>query len=476
MICSNTERKSSPVRRRIAFVGAIIAVACATSWAHPGSGHSSSVLDASDANGVVRTVTLDGQPIDPHNAFFQSLGSNGRSCATCHVPTTGWGLSPIEIQKRFDKSKGLDPLFRTNDGTTSPHADVSTLAKRRAAFSMLLSKGVIRVGLPIPPNAEFELTAVDDPYGYASAAELSLFRRPLPATNLRFLTTVMWDGRESYGPLGTTPILSGASPDQNNQALFEDLEQQARDAIMGHAQGSRPSDAQVEEIARFELNLATAQRSSHFAGLLSAQGGRGGPENILTQPFYVTMNDVLGGDVLTGKFDSHAMTLYDQWTSSHDPGRAAVARGAALFAAMRINVTGVAGLNDDLNKPVIIASCASCHDAPNIGSHSVALPIDIGVSDGSRRTPDMPLYTLRNKTTGEIRQTTDPGRALLTGKWNDIGKFKGPILRGLSARAPYFHDGSAATLDDVVEYYDNRFHIGFTDEEKDDLVAFLGSL
>ena len=53
---------------------------------------------------------------------------------------------------------------------------------------------------------------------------------------------------------------------------------------------------------------------------------------------------------------------------------------------------------------------------------------------------------------------------------------KGPILRGLAARAPYFHNGSAATLGDAVEFYDRRFDIGFTEEQKADLVAFLNSL
>ncbi len=73
-------------------------------------------------------------------------------------------------------------------------------------------------------------------------------------------------------------------------------------------------------------------------------------------------------------------------------------------------------------------------------------------------------------------QTTDPGRAMITGRWADIGKFKGPILRALAARAPYFHNGSAATLADVVEFYDTRFALGLTAGEKADLVAFLGTL
>jgi cytochrome c peroxidase len=66
--------------------------------------------------------------------------------------------------------------------------------------------------------------------------------------------------------------------------------------------------------------------------------------------------------------------------------------------------------------------------------------------------------------------------ARLTGKWPDIGKFKGPILRGLAARAPYFHNGSAATLMDVVDFYDTRFNVHMSTQQKSDLVAFLSAL
>ena len=88
----------------------------------------------------------------------------------------------------------------------------------------------------------------------------------------------------------------------------------------------------------------------------------------------------------------------------------------------------------------------------------------------------LPVFTLVNNTTLETVQTTDPGRALITGKWADIGKVKGPILRGLASRAPYFHNGSAASLADVLDFYDARFNIGFTAQEKADLIAFLNSL
>jgi cytochrome c peroxidase len=77
---------------------------------------------------------------------------------------------------------------------------------------------------------------------------------------------------------------------------------------------------------------------------------------------------------------------------------------------------------------------------------------------------------------GQTFEVTDIGRAMISGNCADIGKTKGPILRGLAARAPYFHNGSAATLLDVVNFYDQRFGIGFTEQQKSDLVAFLNSL
>ncbi|MEO5741231.1 MAG: hypothetical protein ABIS29_11605, partial [Vicinamibacterales bacterium] len=130
-----------------------------------------------------------------------------------------------------------------------------------------------------------------------------------------------------------------------------------------------------------------------------------------------------------------------------------------------------------LNLPVLQGPCTSCHDTPSAGNHSIPAPLDIGLTDASRRTPDLPLYTLRhNLPPFETIQTTDPGRALITGKWKDIGRFKGPILRALATRAPYFHNGSAQDLVAVVNFYSERFGIGFSDDEVDDLVAFLRTL
>jgi cytochrome c peroxidase len=88
----------------------------------------------------------------------------------------------------------------------------------------------------------------------------------------------------------------------------------------------------------------------------------------------------------------------------------------------------------------------------------------------------LPVFTLQNKTNFEIKTTTDPGRAMITGRWKDVGRLKGPILRGLAGRAPYFHNGSADSLRDVLEFYNQRFQVGFREQEKNDLVAFLSTL
>jgi len=437
-----------------------------------------------NATGVARTLHTSGS-IDGGNAFFQPLGTNGRSCGTCHQASEGWTVTPAGLKERFLRSKGLDPIFRLNDGANSPNADTSTYRARREAFSMLLEKGLIRVGIGIPDNAEFELVNVDDPYGHASSRELSLFRRPLPATNLGFLSTVMWDGRETFADDTSKECVVGTA--KCFASMHFDLLDQANAATLGHAQAATPlTPDQRNEIVSFEMGLTTAQIFDKDAFSLTAQGARGGPEALLSQSFYFGVNDVVFGDYRTGaSFTSKVFNLYDAWVAPlPEPGetgrlieaRRAVARGQDLFNTKSITITNVKGLNDDLSVPVLHGTCTTCHDTPNVGHHSIPAPLDIGLTDASRRTPDMPLYTLRNKSTGETTQTTDPGRALITGKWRDIGRFKGPILRAVATRAPYFHNGFAADLEAVVNFYNDRFDIGFTDQERRDLVAFLRTL
>jgi cytochrome c peroxidase len=156
-----------------------------------------------------------------------------------------------------------------------------------------------------------------------------------------------------------------------------------------------------------------------------------------------------------------------------------------VFNSVPITITGVAGINDVLGEPSVQGFCGTCRDTPNAGNHSVKAPLNNGVTDAGALAPPvldisgLPVFTVlctAGPLAGQTFEVTDIGRAMISGNCADIGKTKGPILRGLAARAPYFHNGSAATLLDVVNFYDQRFGIGFTEQQKSDLVAFLNSL
>jgi len=429
--------------------------------------------------GILETYNAGGQAIDLTGPFFQSLGTNGRSCGSCHRPAQGWGISSDEVKLRFELTQGLDPIFRTNDGSNCDHnIDTSTVGGRRKAYSLLINKGLIRIALQVPATAEFNVIGVVNPYGCGDPSTLSMYRRPLPSTNLRFLSTAMWDGRESSTQTGTQRITFATNPGD----LLADLAHQALDATNNHAQASVALTAQQQQaIVNFEMALSTAQAFDYQAGALNANGATGGPTILgtqTTQAFFVGINDPLGGNPHGTPFTPVIFNLYDAWSEDANNRRASILRGQTLFNSKPINITGVAGLNDDLNLASIPGTCGTCHDSPNVGNHSVSAPLNIGVGDVNSPldVTYLPVITLQNKTTHEIKTTTDPGRALITGLWKDVGRLKGPILRGLPSRAPYFHNGSADSLRDALDFYDKRFNIGFTDQEKKDLIAFLSTL
>ncbi len=432
-------------------------------------------LDA-DPSGAVSTFQPGGATFTFNNAFFQNLGTNGRTCFSCHQPQNGWGVSAAGVAERFGLSGGTDPIFRLVDGATCPTDDVSSPAAKARAYKLLTEKGLIRIGLPVPANAQFAVTAVDDPYncntnpvtGLTSPTTgiVSTYRRPLPSTNLGFLSAIMWDGRE--------PSLTS----------------QATDATLGHAQASTPPNAaQLAEIVAFESGIYTAQVLDNEAGYLAANGATGGPVALSLQQFYIGINDPLGQNPTHAPFTSQIFDLYRPWLApfgnDNIARRLSIARGEDVFNNTAINITGVSGLNDDLNQPSIAGFCGTCHDTPNVGNHSVKAPLDIGIPDAGANAPPvldisgLPVFTLTctaGPLAGKVYHVTDPGKATISGQCKDIGRIKGPILRGLASRAPYFHNGSAATLTDVVNFYDQRFAIGFTNQQKTDLVNFLNSL
>lgn len=398
-----------------------------------------------DPSGTLETFSHT--KIDSSSPFFSPLGTNGRTCHSCHVAGDGWSINPTDLQQRFQSTQGTDPVFRPVDGANCPSDDVSTLAAATTAYSQLLNFGLIRITLPVPANADFSIISINDPYQCpeTTATQPALYRRPLPATNLKFLNGIMWDGREP------------------------DLQTQARNATLVHAQPTTPpTDAQLIQIVNFETALFTAQSQDTLAGDLTAQGANGGPQFLSTQPFSPGINS-------GSNFTPNAFTLYTNWASasgSNAAARQSVARGEVLFNTFPILISVVPGFNDAQSGAPVVGTCTTCHNTPNVGGDSLPEMMDIGTSSPR---PNLPAYLVACND-GTQLVTTDPGRALVTGKCADMSKIKVPGLRGLAARAPYFHNGSAATLLDVVNFYVQRFNMLMNDDQKADLVAFMNTL
>ena len=451
--------------------------------------------------GSAQVATIDGKPMDMTNPFFQSLGTNGRACVTCHQPSAGMTITPPQVQALFNSTQGTDPLFRLNDGANGPNAPVTTLAQRQAAYSLVLSKGLIRIPLALPANRDFDVKMVLNPYASAGANPpqnttiaptdtpvLSFYRRPLLSANTRFIAAVMWDGREAtVSPVPANPRdadNSGVQASQADAPVRINMLTQANDATRGHAQGAVDLTAvQRAAIADFQMNLVVAQASDNVVGALNLAGATGGPQALRTQQTFYGINDSHGGNPFGTAFNPSAMTLYAAWAglsgSTVNNARASIARGEALFNTKPIRITGVRGVNDVLQGNVtatLNGTCTTCHSHPNVGNHTDVLPLDVGISNPSEGDNVLPVFQVTCRATGAVEQVTDLGRAMITGKCADLAKMKGPTLRALAARAPYFHNGAADTLDEVVSFYDRRFHIGFTAQEAADLKAFLQTL
>jgi hypothetical protein len=73
-----------------------------------------------DPKGAIASFQPNGPTFTANNAFFKDMGTNGRSCFTCHRPENAWSVSANDIAERFEKSAGTDPIFRLVDGATAP--------------------------------------------------------------------------------------------------------------------------------------------------------------------------------------------------------------------------------------------------------------------------------------------------------------------------------------------------------------------
>jgi cytochrome c peroxidase len=447
----------------------------------------------SDATGTFATYSTAGS-IDESTAFFQPLGTNQRTCGTCHQPAQAMSLNATATAALFTSTVGADPLFDAIDGANCPTA----ITGDTTSHSLILTKGLIRIPVELPAGTQFTLTMVSDPYGCAVTIDpatnrqiVSTYRRPLPTTSLNYLSNVMWDTRETTVPLTTASTLSAN--------LATDLTSQLMTAITEHEQGTTaPTAAQTTAILSLQQSLYTAQAADSVAGSLSANNAKGGPTNLEAVNFYPGINDAFGGDPQGKPFTAGIFNLYTAWNNSNDAQQASIARGENIFNTAPMQITGVRGINDNpaLGSPANLrGSCGTCHDTPDLGNHSLPLPMDTGTprlaaSETNAQIlaglaqltqPVLPVYQITgcvdpatNKPVTYI--TSDPGRALFTGVCADVNRTKLPILRGLAGRAPYFHNGSANDLTQLVNFYNARFQMNLNGAQKLDLINFLNAL
>ncbi len=534
---------SSPTTRALAAMAMVIAVGTTLLF---GSTFLNIFQVFPDDDGRLQS-THHVESLNGSNKFFDpGFGTNGQSCSTCHLAQDGFTIHVQTIQDTFNASDGLDPLFRLNDSANRPDADVSSTAARQQAYSVALALGDFRIGEVLPKNAEFvvadqytdtfgQLPSTTDPQ-HPGVATLSLFRRPLVPTNMRFDSAVLWDGRAS----------------------ITNIRAQVTGAAKTLLLNPSPAVADADEVAQFQLGMFTDQvfdgRDSFppsHAHSLSAQGAKGGVFNMLVRSTadnapciydvnpttgklertnsqfpQVTYYPSQGSTVLTPKYCTPVvqggpnMTTYKAWlhlkgSDEQTVSRLRIAHGEEIFNTATMHVPSdivIPGV-----KPGAVAHCTTCHATNNTGNHpradffvrlgsdSVSIlqeladaqtdpAIKATLQDFVTRTAMLPQYCLRSTAAGAPSLftmacgsyggdatlgipadliTSDPGRAMVTGKWVDIGKFKPPILRNLPVRSPYFHGSAADSTVSLVEFYNARFNMGLTQAQKDDLVRFV---
>jgi len=494
----------------------------------------------SNTNGLLGVYQSSGPVLPASNAFFQSLGTNGRSCFSCHRPSDGMSLNTDTIRTLYMSTAGRDPIFAPVDGANCPSSlpraqtygtggqysapyGAASQSSTNDAHSLLLNKGLFRIFLPVPKHTpdltavggppshpvEFTISVVSDPYGcntdpaYAQQVDpvtqekqqmISVYRRPRMSANLKFMTTpalTLGAGRPNLDIVTGVPVVDPSTGAAIGGNIMSDgreptLESQARNATLGHAQAQKPpTEAQIAQIVAFEKSVYAAQIHQASAGSLTPRHGSttfGGPKWLSEQ------SPAFGGFTL---FDAWPPTTYSA-THRIEKTRASIVRGQTLFNTRTFSVSNVAGFN---NAAVLratnpsTATCVSCHGNAQAGSSQLSAALrDIGTGGhatqfgGPAPSKDLPIFRITCKaqyTTpyyGKEVLTNDPGQALITGRCADIGRRSVPQLRALAARAPYFSDGSAATLRDTVLFYDKRFRMGLTNEEIDDLTNFMNSL
>ncbi|HEY6455495.1 MAG TPA: hypothetical protein VIY90_09480 [Steroidobacteraceae bacterium] len=472
-----------------------------------------------DAAGAVGVV-MAGGPIDvAGQPFFSALGTNGRACVTCHQPANAMGLSLQSIRRRWQETHGKDPLFAAIDGSNCP----SLPQAPASSHSLLLNRGLFRVSLPWPrtvgPNGspvepEFSIEVVRDPtgcntdpvYGLKSPdPHISVFRRPRMVANLKYVAIDA--GGEVYGPAGPfnakrLAMVMDKDPETGryvsmnimSDARAPTLKIQAQEAARDHLQAAAPlSVAQLKGIVDFESQVFAAQDQDTAGDDFSAPSAPPalGPRNLQSG-----RTGVLGDNFGNPAFKSFAVWKSPATAASAAQAafRASVMRGYEVFFNRPFWIRDSAHINTaGLGNPAK-RTCVTCHNLQMVGTDATAGWGDLGTnnepwadqslySPAYAAAPQLPLFKVvcnpdarPHPFLGRVIYTHDPGRALISGKCYDVGSVVMGQLRGLAARAPYFANGSAEDLRAVVDFYDRRFNMGLSEQERLDLVNFLSVL
>ena len=453
-------------------------------------------------------VLLTGGPLEMKgHAFFEPQGINPRGCVTCHQPSNAMSVSVEAIRERWRVTNGEDPIFAAVDGSNNPKLPQALAS----SHSLLLNRGLFRVGLPWPPadktvKPEFIIEVVRDPtgvnlddtYGLKGAnPTISVFRRPRLSANLKYVLSPDDVFNIKTGTLMAVDPETGkpASMNMMADARHLTLRQQANGAYRDHQEGRQGSLRReaLEQIVAFEQQVYLAQSHDRWGGsLVEANGPLGlGPRALADGKIHVLANN--NRDPVFRLFDAWKTpaTMAKELTDAQREFRAPVARGNDVFMFRQFWIRDAAHINSiGLGNP-IKRTCATCHNTQMTGQDLAPGWVDVGTVNYPTWTElpvfsdkaELPVFKLTcdkgaapHPYLGRVIYTNDPGRALITGKCTDIGSIVMGQFRGLAARAPYFSNGSAKNLRELVDFYDRRFDMKLTEQEKVDLVNFLSVL
>lgn len=455
-------------------------------------------LDYPNDSGTLRVLRVGGPLRTKGHPFFEPLGPNGRACVTCHQPSDAMGLSAKTAQERWDATGGKDPLFAAYDGSNCP----SLPQGEKASHSLLLDRGLIRIERPWPVKRwnelevtpDFTIEVVRDPNGCNSgpnygpeAGKISVYRRPRPVANLKYLLAVgfAYDPKQGWAlPLDPeTGLPSSGNLMADNRAIS--LNAQMGDAGSTHLEMLRKlTPKERRQLADFQQSIFAAQQRGPRGEALDAYGATGGP---------ATLRDSEPGQL--GSIGMPVWSEFAAWekispedakkmTPEELAFRQSVARGARVFRDKMFLITDSSGINSPIGfgNPVR-NSCVFCHNMSQMGNDVAPGQVDLGTTTlpFADPMPDLPLFRITctgrpHPFYGKVFYTYDPGFALTTGRCADVGKITLQSMRGLAARAPYFSNGLAKDLRGVVDYYERRYNIGYTEQEKQDLVNLMSAL